>query len=450
MVRFGVDCVGGQFMARKVAPPKVTAGSGFTFEDDVCAWLLACMLTGDLVFGPDFGPPVQLEFQTRPAWLLDDVLVTTATKTSSHRFALSVKSNTQFTARKAPADFVKDAWEQWLHVESKVFDHKADFMGLVTNQLPGTVKASVDGLIKNAGLADPKSFPSRLREPRWANENQRSLFASFTCPTPLAVQYNVTEEDTARLLQRLHFRQHDFGEFASGSQNAALKLCRSALRSGKQDDAETLWEALRALASEFRPGGSLTLSALVDRLRRRFFLADYPDHAADWLALERQSQQTAMMVSTSIAGRIHVPRDESIKALQDVVASHEMVALLGASGIGKSAIARALFDLRKAADERTLWIDAGAFECASFAAFSAEAPWAPRESQNPGPRRQECRGGRRYRHQWLGRGVQHCRLVLGRRNQPRPGWPHACKVCLPAGGVARRLPACCYSCGGPG
>ena len=86
-------------MATNVAPPKNTGGGGFAFEDDVCAWLLASMLVGEPVFGVDCGPPVRLDFQTRPdGWFLDDILVTTAVGPLHHRFALSVKSNAQFTA----------------------------------------------------------------------------------------------------------------------------------------------------------------------------------------------------------------------------------------------------------------------------------------------------------------------------------------------------------------
>lgn len=31
----------------EIAPPKVTGGGGFVFEDQVCAWFFVCMLTGE-------------------------------------------------------------------------------------------------------------------------------------------------------------------------------------------------------------------------------------------------------------------------------------------------------------------------------------------------------------------------------------------------------------------
>jgi hypothetical protein len=119
-------------MARKIAAPKTTGGGGFVFEDDVCAWLMACILAGKSVFNPEYGPPVRLDFQTKPAgWFLDDVLVTTKGDTTYH-IEFSLKSNPQFTASKAPRDFVKTIWEQWLHIGSEVFDRSLDLMGIIT------------------------------------------------------------------------------------------------------------------------------------------------------------------------------------------------------------------------------------------------------------------------------------------------------------------------------
>jgi hypothetical protein len=186
-------------MASNIAAPKNTGGGGFVFEDDVCAWLLACTLTGKRLFGSAYGPPVRVDFQVRPdGWFLDDALVTIAEGTTCHRFALSIKSNVQFTAATAPKEFVACAWEQWLHVESEVFDRELDFMGLIAAPLSGAAKASVDGLVGKARVADPGLFPARLREPEWASDDERSLFAGFGCPTQLGAEHKTTEEDTAR------------------------------------------------------------------------------------------------------------------------------------------------------------------------------------------------------------------------------------------------------------
>lgn len=359
-------------MASNVAPPKNTGGGGFVFEDDVCAWLLAAMLVAEPVFGVDCGPLVRLDFQTRPdGWFLDDVLVTTAVGTARHRFALSIKSNAQFTATSAPSDFVAAGWEQWLHIGSTVFAATRDFLGLVTAPLSGAAVHSVSGLIEKARANDPCLFPSRLVTPNWASADERELFASFACPASLG--RTTTDVDTARLLQRLRFIHRDFGAVASESQNRALELCRRAVRSQTIANAQALWSILRELASELRPqAGSITLFDLVGRLRARVALADYPDHCGDWATLDARSAREAGLVRASVADRIHLPRDEHVAGVIRSIAVDPQVALLGASGVGKSALAKAAFEQRASSGERTLWLDASSIDrAADFGAFEA-------------------------------------------------------------------------------
>lgn len=354
-------------MATNVAPSKNTGGEGFNFENDVCAWLLASMLVGEPVFGADCGAPVRLDFQTGTGpnrWFLDDVLVTTAVGPHQHRFALSVKSNKQFTATSAPSDFVTAAWEQWLHIGSPVFEAQQDFMGIVTAPLSYAAKTSLDGLVDKARVNDPILFAARLATPNWANRKELALFNSFACPVSLGQA--TTDEDTARLLTRLRFVQRDFEAIASESQNIAIVLCRRAVRTRTSADAQALWSILRDLASELRPrAGSLTLSELIDRLRARVVLADYPDHAADWATLDARSAREAGLIRDSIADRIHFPRVAEVSGVLDALAENAHVSLLGTSGVGKSALAKMAFEHRRSKGERTLWIDASSIDGAT-------------------------------------------------------------------------------------
>jgi hypothetical protein len=359
-------------VASSIAPPKNTGGGGFAFEDDVCSWLLAAVLVGEPVFGMSSGPPVRLDFQTRPdGWFLDDVLVTTETGTTSHRFSLSIKSNAQFTATAAPADFVATVWEQWFHIGSTKFDSTLDFMGLVTAPLSEAATSSLSGLSEKAYANDSNLFPSRLATAKWASENERALFASFSCPVSMGKAAN--EVDTARLMQRLRFSQHDFGSVASNSENRALELCRRAVHSQTSAEARNLWSILREVSAELRPkAGSITLFALVDRLCARVALAAYPDHASDWVTLDNRSLREVGLIRDSIANRVRVPRDGQVAKVILSITTYTQVALLGSSGVGKSALAKAAFEQRVSSGERTLWIDASSLDrAADFGAFEA-------------------------------------------------------------------------------
>lgn len=359
-------------MSNNVAPPKNTGGGGFVFENDVCAWLLAAMLVGEPVFGKDCGALVRLDFQTRPdGWLLDDILATTEVGGLRNRFALSVKSNAQFTAASAPSDFVEAAWQQWLHLDSPVFDANLDFLGLVTAPLSSAAAGAVSGLVEKARANDPLSFPSRLAIPNWASADERALFASFACPG--SVGQSQTDVDTARMLQRLRFLQEDFGVVASQSENRALELCRRASRSQAFEDAQMLWRLLRDIASELRPkAGSLTLHDLVGRLRAHVDLDDYPDHQQDWATLDARSRREAALVRTSLAASLSLPREDQVAGILQSVADGTRVALLGASGVGKSGLAKLAFEQRASNGQRTLWLDASSLDrVPNYDAFEA-------------------------------------------------------------------------------
>jgi hypothetical protein len=357
-------------VASNVAPPSNTGGGGFVFEVDVCAFFLAAMLVGDPIFGVDRGPPVRLEFQTRPdGWFLDDVLVTTAIQASRHRFALSLKSNRQFTATSAPPEFVTAAWEQWLHIGSTVFDRSLDFIGIVTVPLSAAAGSSLSGLMEKARNNNPSKFPSRIKTPKWASANERALFSSFACPESLGQR--MSDVDTACLLRRLMFLHYDFGTPTSTSHTRALEVCRRAVHSHSLNDAQALFAVLREVASEVRPrAGSLSRKGLIDRVRTRVALADYPDHARDWETLDRRSAIEVSIVRDFIADRIRISREDQVKEVLTSLSSDSQVVLLGASGFGKTALAKAVFERRLKNSERTLWIEASSLDrAADYGAF---------------------------------------------------------------------------------
>ena len=360
-------------MATNVAAPKNTGGGGFVFEDDVCAWLLTCMLAEEPPFGPELGTPVRIDFQTRPdGWFLDDALVTIRKGTVTRKVSLSIKSNAQFTAVSAPSDFVTCVWEQWLHLGSSVLRRSEDFQGLVTSPLSGAASDSVSGLTAKTRAADPTTFPGRIVQPGWASEDERHLFASFACPSTVPATTQPSDVDTASLLQRLRFLEHDFGAVVSESLKRALALCRGCVRSGSDPDRDVLWNKLRGIAAELRPvAGGITLHELVGRLREVVALADYPSYAADWASLDARSKRDAEQAADAVAGKFRLDRGEDVELLSTTLEKHELVALLGPSGVGKSVVARLLFERRLGAGIRTLWFDARSLDCPDVGVFES-------------------------------------------------------------------------------
>jgi len=359
-------------MAKGVAPPKSTGGGGFVFEDKVCAWFLAHMLSDEPPL--DVGGRIErVNFQARPeGWFLDD-LVITIHDDPQRRFALSIKSNTQFTGDAAPSDFVEIAWEQFLGEGSSAFDASADLIGLVTTPLAPDLRQAVEFVLSTARTGDPTTLPERYEAKKWANDTKRALFRSFACPEDLAQKHSITEADTGRLLARLRFLQFDFESTPSESEKQAIARCRAALRSGDPAAATKLWEHLLHLSADRRPkAGALDVLGLIDALRRSFDLSEVPSYADDWNRLAELTTTGLTQVRDSIGGRVRLGRDAEVNKLKDALTKAGGAVLLGPSGAGKSVVAKNMSSAAAETGQVCLWFGATSFERPDFAAFQAD------------------------------------------------------------------------------
>ena len=360
-------------MAKNVAAPKNTGGGGYVFESKVVAWIFACMLAKRPFLDTRLGVPVKVDFQTRPGgWFLDDALVSSRSAAFTHSFALSVKSNAQFTAAGAPGDFVESIWEQWLHIGSRVFNQADDYLVLVTAPPSDAARQSIEGLSRKLLPADPQNFPTYMDTPKWANENERGMFASFHCPSSLNVNPRPSREETARLLKQLRFIHCDFDSAVSTSLDRSLWLCSLCVRSGSNADSEKLWDRLCRIADNCRQvAGAITLEDLVGQLRNDFELAESPDYIADWAKLDGVSAQNATSVANKIGGVVELPRAQALDLVETAISSAEVIALLGASGTGKSVLARKVFEKCMQSSGQAVWVDARSLECNDLSAFEA-------------------------------------------------------------------------------
>ncbi len=362
-------------MPSAVAPPKNTGGGGFVFEDKVCAFYLACMLADEPPLDAGLGRLERIDFQVRPdGWYLDDALLTLRSGGTRHRCALSIKSNTQFGASTAPPDFVRTAWEQFLHVDSTIFDASADYLGIVTAPLLQDMRSNLLEVQQKAIVNAPVLLAARYPVPHWANETERSIFGSFACPDDLRQGDEIGDEGTGRLLSRLRFLQFDFDWVPSSSENEAIRHCRAALVSGSIEEGGALWGKLLTIALQYRPrAGSLTRATLLDLLRGTHRLKDRPDHDTDWARFLAASQRTMDQIPDTIGGRVRLDRTADVEKIEGVGVGAQGLVLLGPSGVGKSVLAKIVAARRRAeSDEKILWFEARAFERADFQSFEAD------------------------------------------------------------------------------
>jgi len=357
-------------VAPVVASPKETGGGGFVFEDKVAAYFLSYLLSGQPPLDPQFGSITRIDFQTRvDGWLLDDVLLTLASDGETRHCCFSVKSGQQFTADRAPSDFVRRAWMQFLHEGTAGFENDRDLLGLATAPLPATRRAQLDELLRWARLQDPKDLPQRVRSKGFGSAAKRKLLASFSCPPELADKHGVTDAAIGEVLRCVVVLEFDFEQSPSTRLQEAIEKCRSVLVSGSLQEAQSLWEALLAIAADYRPNsGYLDLCRLADLLRSRFRLKDFPRHEADWARLLAQSKQTLEVVADKIGGKVVIPREAEMGALDAAFSKSRVVVLLGPSGCGKTVVAK-WWAAKVFASARVLWWSARDFDVESLAGF---------------------------------------------------------------------------------
>jgi hypothetical protein len=360
-------------MPKRAAPTKLTGGGGFRFEDHIAARFLLDMLSARNSLGAEYGGIRRIDWQAKDAgWHLDDLLLTCGTETTERAAGLSIKSNRQVTRSGFPAEFTEAVWSQWL-AEGTVrqFHENQDALVLVTGQLASGVESAWAQLLQAALETTADRLLSRIAAPTdeqdggQMSEIQRALFRSFHCPQSLQDRGATGDAETVRVLRHIRLLHFDYESPTSRERDRALADCQRILRSGDLREASDLWDRLVGFAAKKRDGGSADLAALLDDVRSRFDLLDYPDYRADWDAISRHSRAAMDDVKVGIAGIPSLLRETEVSGIRERLANHGIAFVVGESGSGKSALARV-----SAEHEYThvLWPPAGMLDCESVAA----------------------------------------------------------------------------------
>jgi len=332
---------------------KITSGGGYAFEDSVGAWLAAALLGGQAPLDAELGAPVRIDFQVSvDGWRLDDVLVTFRPADAEVRWAASVKSNAQFSSISAPADFVARCWEEIGGRSGSGFEPERDLVGLVSAPLTGTTHSDLQELVRLAREQDPVDLERRVQQPGYISQQRHKLWTSFQPTFDLSRPENSSlTSSPAEVLRRLRPLQADLDFSPSQFEAQAVEWCRQALVDG--DQAARLWKQLLTVVSPVRTaGGVLTYARLAQRLTG-FELAVLPRYEGDHRVLAEISARNLDGVVESLAGGLHVGRREQLGAVSEAAAADRFLALVGLSGVGKTALARAW-----ARDREVLWLNA--------------------------------------------------------------------------------------------
>ena len=344
-------------MTNKIATTKQTAGDGFVFENKVVAYYLVWMLSGTAPLKSS-GQIGRIDCQVAAdGWHgFDDLLITINDNGCQRRIAFSVKSNLQFRKDSAPRDLVEAAWKLFLHQSSQVMDTEKDSLGLICVPHPDPPKIAIQRLLMKAKWQTPRDLANRLPEKGYASSTERNIHSSCACPMKLSGSLQEDEKLPGHLLKLLMVVELDFEHVEPFSEANARFICSEIVESGSPEDAGNLWNALCQIADRMRTaGGGITREELIQKVRTSIRLRDFPDFARDWEKLSAWCKSELALIPDRIAKKVMIKQDDLIAQIIYTLESSRFVSLVGASGTGKSVIAK-LIAQEHWRGENILWL----------------------------------------------------------------------------------------------
>jgi hypothetical protein len=327
---------------KKVTTPKQTSGGGYVFEDRVVAYYLIWMLSSQHPFSKTHGPINRIDCQVQgDGWLFDDLLLTLKGEDQIHHYALSIKSNVQFSTTSAPQDFVETAWALFLDEESEVFNRESDMMGLICSLHPNPPKSAIQSLLRKAYEQSPEQLASRLKVSGYASEVERNLFDSFACSEKLTEKYDSEKPNTGEILKRIIVQELDFETTESADRAMMIYIGRNLLTNGSVENGIKLWNELCQIAQRLRiSGGGIRREDLLVELKNHFEFRDFPDFSSDWYRLSNWFVDELEAIPDHLGGIIQIERQAQVDELLTNLHDNSFTALIGPSGSGKSVVGK--------------------------------------------------------------------------------------------------------------
>ena len=358
-------------MAKQIATSKQTSGGGFIFEDKLSAWILANIVSNNIVFTEEIGPVYRIDYQVRQdGWLLDDFLLSCANENQQiSRISVSAKSNTlQVNSEGFSKTLVNDLWSQFLNDESSVFDKHTDYFCIVTSPLSNDdLRNGINLLLKSAKCTDSVLSLSRISDTSDSafSTIQKKIFNSLNCPDNLATKHNVSHEQVIDLLKRIIFLEFDYESATSKDEIALRNLCKNCLTD--QSQAQQFYNSLLAVRGEFAPiSGSIDYEHIVLKFNTDFSLKGFPNHLSDWNNLNQGVNKILNRIPDKIGEQVSLNREFELDELDQKFTDKSAVFVFGKSGYGKSVLSKLYAKRKIELGKKIIWIDVRCFEGTSI------------------------------------------------------------------------------------
>ena len=221
-------------------------------------------------------------------------------------------------------------------------DVELDAFGLVCVPHPDPPQIAIQSLLSKARWQTAAQLAARLPKSGYASPAERAIHASCACPDGIATGLQEEDKLPGRILRRMAVFDLDFENADSSTEAVSRFICAELLESGSTTDANKLWAAICQIAQRVRPHGGISRTELIHEVRTVVRLRDLPDFARDWERLHAWRKSELDAVPDRVAGAVNVDRDNVAAQIVSDLRSSRFVSVVGASGTGKSVVAKAI------------------------------------------------------------------------------------------------------------
>nr|WP_315174045.1 AAA family ATPase [uncultured Flavobacterium sp.] len=355
---------------RKVATSKQTGGGGFVFEDKASAWFISHFLSDRNPFTHEIGKIKKIEYQTRPeGWLFDDLLLTTEDSNAIvHQIAISSKSNIQINTKGPNNELLRDIWNQYLNINSSVFNKDSDYLCIANSKLPQAISKDLNTLFRYAQSQDAATLHQRINQgDQVFSQSLKKIYKGFYCPDDLAKAHNIDESETIQVISRLLLLEFDFENAISKDENQIITICTDCLTVPDGKLEQQLYKTLCSFRGELAPtSGFLDYQRLIDKLKNHFQLKGYTNHTHDWNKIIAKNKSRIDSIQDKIGNKLTLSNSAELDEIENLLKDKQTVFILGKSGYGKSVLAKKYIQQKLGLNDKYIWIDSQSFQNGSF------------------------------------------------------------------------------------
>lgn len=324
------------------APPGLTGGEGFSYEDTVAAVYVVALLGEAPALGLTARTVIHVAVQQGPLGQpLDDLVVEArGVDQSVATFSAQVKESLRISAAATNTDFRETIERAYRTVSAPGFQDGQDRVGAITGQIADASRRTFETLCEWArDESSTEMLLRKLRTPGVAGDKA----THFDVVREILSGHVASEQLDAAVHKLLaHFVLIRMELLAEGSvtENNAVADLANMLAPADRGRADDLWRRLLSFVrrAEGRAAG-LDRKTLVARLNGAFRLAGAPSLSGALHSIEQETRLALGEIANNIQG-LNIPRESSVNQVVQAVGVPGLLQVTGLPGVGKSVVLR--------------------------------------------------------------------------------------------------------------